>query len=70
MTEHFDPELAITQVRGEFGEHGGVAPSIERSATFTLCAFDTVTALSSAAEGPAQHNTQRIAGRGRTPLGC
>ena len=45
MTEHFDPELAITQVRREFGEHGGVAPSIERSATFTLCAFDTVTVL-------------------------
>ena len=59
MTEHFDPELAITQVRREFGEHGGVAPSIERSATFTLCAFDTVTVLpivvyagSLASEGP------------------
>lgn len=32
----FDPELAITQVRREFGEHGGVAPSIERSSTFTV----------------------------------
>jgi len=36
MTEAFDPELAITQVRREFGEHGGVAPSIERSSTFTV----------------------------------
>ncbi len=36
MTEHFDPELALTQVRREFGEHGGVAPSIERSSTFTV----------------------------------
>lgn len=32
----FDPESAITQVRREFGEHGGVAPSIERSSTFTV----------------------------------
>ena len=36
MTKDFDPELAITQVRREFGEHGGVAPSIERSSTFTV----------------------------------
>jgi methionine-gamma-lyase len=31
MEHIFDPESAITQVRREFGEHGGVAPSIERS---------------------------------------
>ena len=36
MIEPFDPEYAITQVRREFGEHGGVAPSIERSSTFTV----------------------------------
>ena len=36
MTQDFDPELAITQARREFGEHGGVAPSIERSSTFTV----------------------------------
>ena len=36
MKDHFDPEFAITQVRREFGEHGGVAPSIERSSTFTV----------------------------------
>ena len=32
----FDPEQAITEARREFGEHGGVAPSIERSSTFTV----------------------------------
>jgi len=32
----FDPEQAVTEARREFGEHGGVAPSIERSATFTV----------------------------------
>ena len=34
----FDPEQAITQVRREFGEHGGVSPSISRSSTFTVMA--------------------------------
>jgi len=32
----YDPEQAITEARREFGEHGGVAPSIERSSTFTV----------------------------------
>jgi methionine-gamma-lyase len=32
----FDPEQAITRVRREFGEHGGVSPSISRSSTFTV----------------------------------
>ena len=32
----FDPEQALVEVRREFGEHGGVAPSISRSATFTV----------------------------------
>ena len=32
----FDPEQVITEARREFGEHGGVAPSIERSSTFTV----------------------------------
>ncbi len=35
MTPH-DPEQAITEARREFGEHGGVTPSIERSSTFTV----------------------------------
>ncbi len=36
MNHEFDPEQAITEARREFGEHGGVAPSIERSSTFTV----------------------------------
>ncbi len=34
--QNYDPEQAITEARREFGEHGGVAPSIERSSTFTV----------------------------------
>ncbi len=34
--QSYDPEQAITEARREFGEHGGVAPSIERSSTFTV----------------------------------
>ena len=32
----FNPEQAMVEVRREFGEHGGVAPSVERSATFSV----------------------------------
>jgi methionine-gamma-lyase len=32
----FDPEQAICDIRREFGEHGGVTPSISRSSTFTV----------------------------------
>lgn len=32
----YNPEEAIVSVRREFGEHGGVTPSIERSSTFTV----------------------------------
>lgn len=32
----FNPEQALWEVRREFGEHGGVTPSISRSATFTV----------------------------------
>ncbi|NQU64086.1 MAG: aminotransferase class V-fold PLP-dependent enzyme [SAR324 cluster bacterium] len=35
MTE-FDPEQALWNIRREFGEHGGVTPSISRSSTFTV----------------------------------
>lgn len=34
--QSFDPEQALIEVRREFGEHGGVTPSISRSATFTV----------------------------------
>jgi methionine-gamma-lyase len=32
----FNPEQALLKARREFGEHGGVAPSISRSSTFTV----------------------------------
>ncbi len=32
----YNPERALAEARREFGEHGGVGPSIERSATFTV----------------------------------
>jgi len=32
----FNPEQAMINIRREFGEHGGVAPSIERSSTFSV----------------------------------
>lgn len=34
--QKFNPDQALTETRREFGEHGGVTPSIERSATFTV----------------------------------
>ena len=33
---HYDPIAAMNRVRREFGEHGGVCPSICRSSTFTV----------------------------------
>jgi methionine-gamma-lyase len=38
----FDPEEALARVRREFGEHGGVTPSISRSSTFTVMAPETM----------------------------
>lgn len=32
----YNPEQAIFDTRREFGEHGGVTPSVERSSTFTV----------------------------------
>ena len=34
--KNFNPEQAICETRREFGEHGGVTPSISRSSTFTV----------------------------------
>ncbi|MFA6409890.1 MAG: aminotransferase class I/II-fold pyridoxal phosphate-dependent enzyme [Gammaproteobacteria bacterium] len=34
--QKFNPEQAMSEVRREFGEHGGVVPSVERSSTFTV----------------------------------
>ena len=34
--KNFNPEKSMWELKREFGEHGGVAPSIERSSTFTV----------------------------------
>jgi methionine-gamma-lyase len=38
----FDPEQALSEVKREFGEHGGVAPSISRASTFTVMEAGTM----------------------------
>jgi methionine-gamma-lyase len=36
IMQAYNPEQALLKARREFGEHGGVAPSISRSSTFTV----------------------------------
>ncbi len=48
----FKPEQALLQARREFGEHGGVAPSISRSATFTVMHPETMPEIFEGQKGP------------------
>lgn len=48
----FNPEQAIWQVRREFGEHGGVAPSISRASTFTVMEPGTMPEIFKGIRGP------------------
>lgn len=48
----YAPELAMISARREFGEHGGVAPSISRSATFTVIDPHTLPEIFKGAKGP------------------
>ncbi len=48
----YAPELAMISARREFGEHGGVAPSISRSATFTVIDPRTLPEIFKGAKGP------------------
>lgn len=48
----FNPEQAITETRREFGEHGGVTPSISRSATFTVMDPETMPEIFGGFRGP------------------
>jgi len=50
----FNPEQTLIQARREFGEHGGVAPSISRSATFTVMHPQTMPAIFEGQKGPEQ----------------
>jgi len=48
----FNPEQAMCAVRREFGEHGGVAPSISRSSTFTVLEPGTMPEIFEGIRGP------------------
>ncbi len=50
----YKPEMAMMAARREFGEHGGVAPSISRSATFTVIDPRTVPEIFSGIKKPDQ----------------
>ena len=51
MQSH-NPEQALLQTRREFGEHGGVAPSISRSSTFTVMDPASMSEIFSGEKGP------------------
>lgn len=48
----YDPLSAMNQVRREFGEHGGVCPSISRSSTFTVMEPGTMPEIFEGLRGP------------------
>ena len=50
----FNPEQALCETRREFGEHGGVTPSISRSATFTVMDPETMPEIFGGVRGPEQ----------------
>ena len=50
----FNPEQMMTKERREFGEHGGVAPSISRSSTFTVMEPGTLPEIFQGQRGPDQ----------------
>jgi len=52
MNNLFDPEQAVAEARREFGEHGGVSPSIERSSTFTVMEPGAMPEIFSGKRGP------------------
>jgi methionine-gamma-lyase len=49
---NFRPEQALSETRREFGEHGGVTPSISRSATFTVIDPATMPEIFGGRRGP------------------
>ena len=48
----YNPERAMTEIRREFGEHGGVCPGISRSSTFTVMEPDTMPEIFEGLRGP------------------
>ena len=51
---NFHPEQALCETRREFGEHGGVTPSISRSSTFTVMDPETMPEIFGGIRGPEQ----------------
>jgi len=50
--QKYNPEQALWQARREFGEHGGVTPSIARSSTFTVMDPRTMPEIFQGLRGP------------------
>jgi methionine-gamma-lyase len=50
--DRFNPEHALSRARREFGEHGGVTPSISRSSTFTVIDPATMPEIFEGLRGP------------------
>jgi methionine-gamma-lyase len=50
----YDPEQALCEIRREFGEHGGVNPSVSRSSTFTVMDPCTMPEIFKGEKGPAR----------------
>lgn len=48
----YNPEQAMMNVKHEFGEHGGIVPSIERAATFTVVHPQTMPEIFAGQKGP------------------
>jgi methionine-gamma-lyase len=48
----FNPERALYEVKREFGEHGGVCPSVDRSSTFTVMEPGLMPEIFSGLRGP------------------
>lgn len=52
--QKYNPEEALADVRREFGEHGGVTPSISRSSTFTVIEPGIMPKIFEGVRGPHQ----------------
>ncbi len=50
--QDFNPEQALLKAQREFGEFGGVTPSIERASTFTVMRPDEMSSLFDGTKGP------------------
>ena len=50
--QKYNPEQDMIRVKREFGEHGGVVPSIERASTFTVLEPGTMPEIFEGLRGP------------------